>query len=405
MANKESEQVEEQQEDLEVDNPNGENEEKPKNKRKRRVINFPTSTYEDSLEIANAIWKFASGQKIRRLTLFDNIGRSPDSSLSRSIITTSAKYKLTTGSYSAEFLELTEDGALATNPDGDITKKIEANFKLAILSNEYFAKLYENYKDMRLPITSVMSDYLAENGLNRDECDQCVEIFVLNCKYLGIIQPLAGSERIVTLEYLIENVSKETKSPKSSSAFGCTHAKYESVNQPEEINPTEDKWERICFFIAPIGDDDSEERKHSDLFLGQFVEPVLNQFGLKVIRADQIDTAGMITSQIIEHIVKSKIVVADLSFHNPNVFYELSLRHAQNKPTIHLIRKCDKIPFDITSFRTITIDDSSIYTLLPQLESYKTQLSSQVRKILDEPGEIENPISAYFQSAKNKGVK
>ena len=77
MANKESEQVEEQQEDLEVDNPNGENEEKPKNKRKRRVINFPTSTYEDSLEIANAIWKFASGQKIRRLTLFDNIGRSP----------------------------------------------------------------------------------------------------------------------------------------------------------------------------------------------------------------------------------------------------------------------------------------------------------------------------------------
>ena len=124
-----------------------------------------------------------------------------------------------------------------------------------------------------------------------------------------------------------------------------------------------------------------------------------------MIRADQIDTAGMITSQIIEHIVKSKIVVADLSFHNPNVFYELSLRHAQNKPTIHLIRKCDKIPFDITSFRTITIDDSSIYTLLPQLESYKTQLSSQVRKILDEPGEIENPISAYFQSAKNKGVK
>lgn len=108
----------------------------------------------------------------------------------------------------------------------------------------------KTYKDMRLPITSVMSDYLAENGLNRDECDQCVEIFVLNCKYLGIIQPLAGSERIVTLEYLIENVSKETKSPKSSSAFGCTHAKYESVNQPEEINPTEDKWERICFFIC-----------------------------------------------------------------------------------------------------------------------------------------------------------
>lgn len=63
MANRESEQIEEQQEDFKVDNPSGENEEKTKNRRKRRVINFPTSTYEDSLEIANAIWKFASGKK------------------------------------------------------------------------------------------------------------------------------------------------------------------------------------------------------------------------------------------------------------------------------------------------------------------------------------------------------
>lgn len=108
----------------------------------------------------------------------------------------------------------------------------------------------------------------------------------------------------------------------------------------------------------------------------------------------------MITSQIIEHIIKSEIVVADLSLHNPNVFYELSLRHAQNKPTIHIIRECDKIPFDINTFRTITIDDSSIYTLLPQLESYKAQLSSQVRKLRDCPEEFENPISAYLNAEK-----
>ena len=163
-----------------------------------------------------------------------------------------------------------------------------------------------------------------------------------------------------------------------------------------------EEWEKTCFFIAPIGDDGSEERMHSDLFLGQIVEPVFNQFNFRVVRADKINSAGIINSQIIEHIIKSQIVVADLSFHNPNVFYELSLRHAQGKPTIHLIRKCDKIPFDINTFRTITIDDSSIYTLLPQMESYKAQLSSQIRKLLDNPEEFENPISAYLQSSKSK---
>ncbi len=252
---------------------------------------------------------------------------------------------------------------------------------------------------MRLPVASVMADFLCENGLPREECDQCVEVFIINAKYIGIIDVVAGSERILSLDYLkekllegkktesTETLAPQTKSPNAESSSG--------TNKDEE-------WNKVCFFIAPIGDDGSEVRMHSDLFLGQIVEPVLNQLGFKVIRADKINTAGMITSQIIEHIINSGIVVADLSFHNPNVFYELSLRHAQNKPTIHIIRKCDKIPFDINTFRTITIDDSSIYTLLPQLESYKTQLSSQVRKLIESPEEFENPISAYLQSAKRR---
>ena len=370
-----------------------------KSKRKRRVINFPTTPYEESLEIANAIWKFASGQKIRRLTLFDSLDRSPDSGPSRALVTASSKYKITVGSYSAEFLELTPDGAIATNPDEDPLKKLESTFKLAISNNEYFNNLYENYKDMRLPVSSVMADYLCEKGLPREECDQCVEIFIINARFIGIIDVVAGSERILSLDHLKEKLPAGKKSDNAEVVLAAS-ATQDTVS-PSTAKKAEE-WDKICFFIAPIGDEGSEERMHSDLFLGQIVEPVLTQLGFKVIRADKINSAGMITSQIIEHIINSEIVVADLSFHNPNVFYELSLRHAQNKPTIHIIRKCDKIPFDINTFRTITIDDSSIYTLLPQLESYKTQLSSQVRKLIESPEEFENPISAYLQSAKRR---
>lgn len=89
--------------------------------------------------------------------------------------------------------------------------------------------------------------------------------------------------------------------------------------------------------------------------------------------------------------------MTDLSFHNPNVCYELSLRHMTGKPVIHIIRKCDKIPFDINDFRTIVIDDSSIYTLIPALESYKNQIEQQIRQMLDAPASIESPILAYMQ--------
>lgn len=139
---------------------------------------------------------------------------------------------------------------------------------------------------------------------------------------------------------------------------------------------------------------------HADLFMGSIVDPALSELGFKIVRSDTINTAGMITSQIIEHLVKSKLVVADLSFHNPNVFYELSLRHSLGKPIIHLIRSSDSIPFDIHSFRTIKIDDSSIYSFVPQIESYKAAVSAQARQLLDATDPVDNPITAFL--AKNK---
>ena len=97
-----------------------------------------------------------------------------------------------------------------------------------------------------------------------------------------------------------------------------------------------------------------------------------------------------------------KIVVADLSFHNPNVFYELSLRHTLAKPIIHIIRKCDQIPFDINSFRTIVVDTSSIYTLVPQIDSYKTSVLAQARQLLENPEATDNPITAFLAKEKRK---
>jgi hypothetical protein len=78
------------------------------------------------------------------------------------------------------------------------------------------------------------------------------------------------------------------------------------------------------------------------------------------VRADQIGKPGMITAQVIEHLANARVVIADLSFHNPNVFYEVALRHACRKPIVQLIRTIDPIPFDLDQFRTIRIDTTDI---------------------------------------------
>ncbi|WP_368293879.1 hypothetical protein [Dehalobacter sp. TBBPA1] len=372
---------------------------KGKKKRANRVI--PTLSYEESLTIANGIWQYASGQKIRRITLFDQIGKSPDSGPSRTLVTTSSKYGITIGGYQADYIELSPDGNIATNPDEIPSKKVEANFKLAIESNDYFAKLYNQYKDMKLPAKSVMIDFLRDQGLESDDCTSCVELFIINAKYIGLIRVIAGSERIISIEQLIEEMSinaKEAIVPKNEILDKKPKMTIESKPLASVTSNNDgDKWSRTCFYITPIGQEDSEERNHSDLFLNSIVEPALEEFGLNVVRADKISTPGMITSQIIEHIVNSKLVIADLSFHNPNVFYELSLRHTFNLPTIHLIRKSDYIPFDLNNFRTIVIDTTNIYTLVPQLETYRTSVAMQVRQLMESPDIMENPISAYME--------
>lgn len=362
-------------------------------KSKRSVKSIPSMTFEDTIQLATGIWECASGKKVRKLTLFDHLHKSPDSGPSRTLITSSSKYGITTGGYQAEYIELTTIGGIASNPDSNQVESTNAKFKLAIQNNQYFNHLYETFKSMKLPTNKVMEDSVIDFGLNDYEAKQCVETFIVNAKYIGLIQILSGAQRLISIEHLIEEIQQNNDAQiLVDDKTSCSDVE---LNVHTPIN-NDVSFDKICFYITPIGMEGSEERKHSDMLLECVVSPVLEEFGLSVVRADQIDKPGLITNQILDYITKSKMVIADLSFHNPNVFYELAVRHMKGLPTIHLCRTSDNIPFDISGFRTITLDMTDIYSFVPQLETYKSQISSQLRNLLDQNGEADNPISAYL---------
>jgi hypothetical protein len=100
---------------------------KPRKERK-----FPPLTFEEALALPEAIQKYAAGQKVRRLTLFERLNKNPDSLEARKLITASGQYGLTKGSYTAEHLELTPEGNEATNDDVTPAKRLQARFDLAI---------------------------------------------------------------------------------------------------------------------------------------------------------------------------------------------------------------------------------------------------------------------------------
>lgn len=164
------------------------------------------------------------------------------------------------------------------------------------------------------------------------------------------------------------------------------------------VPDSEAHFERVAFYIAPIGDNETEQRKHSDLFLGSIIEPALEELGLTVVRADQIDQPGVITNQVIQYLFQSRLVIADLSYQNPNVFYELAIRHMLQKPVVQVMRKADRLPFDVNQVRTIVIDTTDIYSLVPQIDAYRSQVAAQVRQAIDNPEGVDSPLTKFLSS-------
>ncbi len=115
---------------------------------------------------------------------------------------------------------------------------------------------------------------------------------------------------------------------------------------------TEQIDKKCCFVIAPIGRDNSDVRRETDGLSDAALIPVLqDKYTVEV--AHRIDASGSITRQVMEHLLQDDLVIAVLTRFNPNVMYELGVRHAAAKPVIVLAEEGPRLPFDLAAERTI----------------------------------------------------
>jgi hypothetical protein len=144
---------------------------------------------------------------------------------------------------------------------------------------------------------------------------------------------------------------------------------------------------KVCFFITPIGHANSPERKRANDIQKFILSKVLSP-KFKILRADELPQPGSISHQVIKWLYDADLVVADLTGLNPNVIYELAIRHAFNKVSVHLIDEAATIPFDLHDERTITVDLKDI----ADIEECKKSLARNVKEIAGKRFKYSSPV-------------
>ena len=161
------------------------------------------------------------------------------------------------------------------------------------------------------------------------------------------------------------------------------------VKTKKVTSPTAKVIKEICFVIMPFGG-------WLDDYYVSIYSPAIETAGLEAHRADDLFRPSTIVNDIWAYTKKAKVLLADLSGKNPNVFYELGLAHALAKPVILIAETMEEIPFDLRALRIIIYDKNA-----PDWGSLlRDKIAASIKEVLHSPAEAVLPA---FLNVKGSG--
>lgn len=173
---------------------------------------------------------------------------------------------------------------------------------------------------------------------------------------------------------------KEPRKRFRNSAAGSTTGGKEGTAAP---------FDRICFVISPIGREGTDHYQTFKDTLEFVIRPAIRASGyrLEVVRADDIHRAGSFIKDILEYVSSAFVVIADLTGQNPNVFYELGVRHALSSRTILIAQTVDDIPSDLREYRTVVYDTSARGAAI-----FTERVKKYLEEMHEQPDRPDNPV-------------
>ncbi|MDB5414335.1 MAG: hypothetical protein JWR10_2670 [Rubritepida sp.] len=288
-------------------------------KRATVVRPYPMYSLEKALAIALAIKEKNAGNPWPPSQIAKAIGIGEKSSSLDFWTRSSQLYGLTSGTRQTAAISLEKIGrelVYAPNPESEINAR-----RRAFINVEIFAKVLEYYKGCNLPELTFLSNTLeSEFGLPKLLHEEFRKIFLENCQFAQISSDWRGLDSTPMLPARRENPGP--------------------VPAIKSFAASENKDGKRCFVIMPFTE--ARSNRAAGFFEEVFdslIKPAAEAAGFDVLTANK-DGSDVIQSTIINEIMDSELVIADLTDHNPNVLFELGLRMAQEKP-VAIIKTSD----------------------------------------------------------------
>lgn len=302
---------------------------KPKKAAKSTPAKYPRQAVDKALRIPRAILEQNAGKEctVKESAGFLGVGAAGPYTVE---VASGIKYGFLSRPSTGK-LAITERAKQAIRPQGS-QDQLNA-LREAVQEAPLFSEVYGHYRGENLPDTEFLQNALVDKfKVPSDKVSEFLEVFLASLRAAELLTEHEGKFRVVDA---------------SSAGGGAGGA-----------SPTLKKLERLvkvgstdsCFVMMPFASP-----------LGGYYEtlykPAIEKAGLQAVRADaEIFGAGKIMDQVWAGIRRAKVLVAELTSRNPNVFYELGLAHALKKPVVLVSSNEDDVPFDLKHIRVIYYD-------------------------------------------------
>ena len=162
-------------------------------KRRKATTAFPKNTLKEALKLAESIQSNNAGAPYSRLDLAKSLDYSPESSLFRTLITSSGRFGLTTGSYAAEKISLAPLGIEIVAPRSEEEKA--KGIKKALFNVKLYKEFFTRFNGHKVPKKEFLKSTLNRDfGIPNEDTDECYDMIIKNAKELGIINTIKDAE-------------------------------------------------------------------------------------------------------------------------------------------------------------------------------------------------------------------
>lgn len=319
---------------------------------------FPRHTLEKALRIPSAILEQNAGKACTPQEAAKFVGVSTVNGPLGVEIASAKKYG---------FLESPETGKIQTSAlakmilrpqnEGDAVR----GYRDAVLKAPSIGDVYLHFRGENLPDDKFLKNTLSDQfGISEDQFADFKQIF----------------NDCLTIAQLVEKRGEKVRVLDTPSDSIENDSRIKTLGKGVVVNPSDS-----CFVMQPFS-------PPLGTYYSSIYKPAIEKAGLKAVRADaDLFGTGKIIDQVWRGISEAKVLVAELTSRNPNVFYELGLAHALNKPVVLISASEDDVPFDLRHIRVIYYDNTDPFWGSKLLEKVAENILSAIK----------NPEEALFK--------